>query len=295
MKRNFRSIGSVLGLIAVSFWVGCSEQSEPLSPNDDHGIQTLAKKVDLSDVEVKPVFRIPTGRNSERLTVFVFYERGGNRGGGGKKPPKDDGEEKECSDTNTNQAFSELGVRWPTSGIPVEYQPAFEPESVIGLAFEAIELGFSAWESAGALVNFSEDPDAPLAPERDDRNIVGWRQLVGRDAKKILAATFIWDNGNGAILETDIVFNTAQKWAVNPSIGPGSTLCGTDFDVQAIAAHEVGHLRGVGHVIDDGDATNGDETDATMFGSAAKGELKKQTLTPGDEDGAKKVFLLASS
>ena len=297
MKRSFRSIGSVLGLIAVSFWVGCSEQSEPLSPKDDHGIQTLAKKVQVPDVEVKPVFRIPTGRNSERLTVFVFYEKGGNDkgGGGGKKPPKDDGEEKECLDTNTNQAYSELGVLWPTSGIPVEYQPAFEPESVIDLAFDAIDRGFGAWEAVRALADFKEVLDAPLAPERDDRNIVGWRQLVGRDAKKILAATFIWDDGNSTITETDIVFNTAQKWAVNHSIEPGSQLCGTDFDVQAIAAHEVGHLRGVGHVIDDGDATNGDETDATMFGSAAKGELKKQTLTPGDEDGAKKVFLLASS
>lgn len=289
MKRSFRSIGSVLGLIAVSFWVGCSEQSEPLSPKDDHGIQTLAKKVQVPDVEVKPVFRIPTGRNSERLTVFVFYERGGKGGGGGKKPPKDDGGGEECSDTNTNQAFSELGVGWPNAGVDVEYQPAFEPESVIGLAFGSIDLAFTAWEIAVnnvSLVNFNRDPSAPLPPERDGRNIVGWRQLVGRDAKKILAATYIWDDGNGKISETDIVFNTAHKWAVNPSIESGSTICGKDFDVQAIGAHEIGHLLGLGHVIDDGDATNGDETDATMAPTAAKGELKKQTLTPGDMMGA---------
>ncbi len=292
MKRSVRSIGSVLGLIAVSFWVGCSEQSGPLSPKDDNRIEPLAKKVDVPGVEVKPVFRIPTGRKSERLTVFVFYEKGGNGGGGGKKPPKDDGGGEECSDANTNQAYSELGVGWPYSGISVEYQPTFEPESVIGLAFGAIDLAFNAWESAvnnESLVNFTKDSSAPLPPERDGRNIVGWRQLVGRDARKVLAATYIWDDGNGKISETDIVFNTAHKWAVNPSIKPGSTICGQDFDVQAIGTHEIGHLLGLGHVVDDGDSANGDETDATMAPTAAKGELKKQTLTQGDVDGAIKV------
>ena len=131
--------------------------------------------------------------------------------------------------------------------------------------------------------------NAPLPPERDNTNVVGWRQLVGRDAKKVLAATYIWDDGNGTILETDIVYNTAQKWAVNPAIEPGSTWCGTGFDVQAIGVHEIGHVLGLGHVNDDGDGTNGDETDATMAPTAAKGKLKKQTLTPGDVAGANRV------
>jgi len=158
----------------------------------------------------------------------------------------------------------------------------------VGVAFTAIDLGFGAWKQAVenpenpiVTFNFSEDALAPLPPERDSRNVVGWRQLVGRDARKVLAATYIWDDG-GTIVEADVVYNTAHKWAVNVPILPGGNDCGKDFDVQAIGTHEIGHFIGLGHVNTD---------DATMFGSAAKGELKKQTLTPGDADGAKQVLL----
>ena len=97
-----------------------------------------------------------------------------------------------------------------------------------------------------------------------------------------MAATYIWDNGEGTILEADILYNTSQSWAVNASIDEANdpTICGTDFDVEAIGVHEIGHLLGLGHV---------DNPAATMFGSAAKGELMKQTLTPGDALGGNEV------
>ena len=53
--------------------------------------------------------------------------------------------------------------------------------------------------------------------------------------------------------------------------------CCTDFDIQAIGAHEIGHFYGLGHTASG--------LDATMAPSAAKGESQKQTLTPGDVTG----------
>jgi hypothetical protein len=271
-------------------WLGCSKESESFSTVVQPEGQTLMKKSGIPAVEVAPVFRLPTGKNSERLTVFVFFEKGGNGKGGGDKPGggKPSGNGSSCSDPNNNQDYNLLGVTWPHGGISVDYQSAFEPEAVIDQAFPAVDLAIGSWEVAlnsTSFINCDINDNAPLPPARDDSNVIGWRQLVGKDARKVLAATYIWDDGNGFIIEADIVYNTAQDWTVNLTIAPGDNDCGTDFDVQAIGTHEIGHFIGLGHV---------DIEDATMFGSAGKGELKKQTLTPGDMDGAVAVSSPAS-
>lgn len=267
----------IIAILSLFVFFGC--QNNPTSP-------TVQEKVSLTkvgikrDLEVRPVFRIKTDRPGEFLTVFVFSEKMGrpDGAGGGKKPPK---EEEVCLDLNTNQAFAELGVVLPSLNFPVEYHPAFEPTDA---SFDAIDRAVSAWENASSdnLLDFLYNALGSAAPARDFTNVVGWRQFVGRGSG-FLAATFIWDDGT-TILEADIFYNLKHKWAVNAVIAAGDSTCGTNFDIQAIGTHELGHLIGLGHVV------NANEADATMAPSAAKGELQKQTLTPGDISGVLSVI-----
>lgn len=264
-------------LLSLIFILGCQTEQMPLSPSSS--LQTNLAKAVSSELEVTPVFRVKTEKSGEWLTVFVFHANMGRSDGrgGGKKPPK---ETEVCLDLNTNQAFAELGVVLPSANFPVEYHPVFEPTN----AFDAIDRAVSAWEDASSdsLLDFVYNALGTAAPARDFTNVVGWRQFVGRGSG-FLAATFIWDDGT-TILEADIFYNLKHKWAVNTVIAAGDSTCGTNFDIQAIGTHEFGHLIGLGHVV------NANEADATMAPSAAKGELQKQTLTPGDIAGVLSVM-----
>ena len=285
MQKSIHGFVAIAAISALS-WTSCGTDQKPLAADSDVELQALAKAgATPPGLEVKPVYRMPTNKPGVSLTVHVFYAKGGNGGGGGgKKPPKGDGGGEQCSDPNDSQAYALTGTWWANSGIDIKYQSLFEPETVLGASFGAIDAAFNTWETAvgnAGLVSFTEDDGAPLPPEWDGTNVVGWRQLVGKDARKVLAVTYTWFNTTtNEAVESDIVYNTSQKWAVNPAIDPGSSACGEQFDVQAIGTHEVGHLLGLDHVGD---------VDATMYGSAAKGELRKQTLAPGDIAGANAV------
>src|SRR5262249_3448355 len=108
---------------------------------------------------------------------------------------------------------------------------------------------------------------------------------------RVLASTsFLVDNLTGALLESDIFFNSAFAWSVAPNGEAGK------WDVQTIATHEIGHFSGLGHsAIGETQLMNGTRrvlsTGAVMFPIAlGPGDISGRSLGPDDIAGISDIF-----
>lgn len=92
--------------------------------------------------------------------------------------------------------------------------------------------------------------------------------------------TFV--RSTGEIIDADIVINLARfDFASVDAAG-----CLDTFDLPSTVTHEVGHLLGFDHTLDD---------EATMFGTADACETHKRTLSATDLDGLCTVYAAGAS
>lgn len=119
----------------------------------------------------------------------------------------------------------------------------------------------AAWNGAGAgtVVNATV---ASVSGFRlgDGIPMLNFRDPIGACTGNCLAATFTGffqqrSNGTWRITDADIVTNTARNWA-----SAGEACSGTEFRIEGVMVHEVGHLLGIGHTNVSG---------ATMFPSVS--------------------------
>jgi hypothetical protein len=74
----------------------------------------------------------------------------------------------------------------------------------------------------------------------DGASVIGFQNRP--DLDRVLASTsFLVDSATGALLESDIFFNSAFPWSVAAAGEPNR------FDLESIALHEIGHFSGLGH------------------------------------------------
>ena len=108
-------------------------------------------------------------------------------------------------------------------------------QAAVGRAFEtwqAVPSATIAYQFGGLTGGQPGDEDGVSA--------LGFRDRP--DLDRVLASTsFVIDMGSGALIESDIFFNSAFLWSVQSS-GEANR-----FDLQSIALHEIGHLSGLGH------------------------------------------------
>ncbi len=148
-------------------------------------------------------------------------------------------------------AYLKFGVEVGGRTVPVRWAPGPVRYFVFERAFggisaeafsDAIGRAAATWNAVPGLpVSFSAQGLTRSQPlESDGRTTLGF--LDRPDEERVLgAATFLLDASTGALLESDIYFNTRFRWSTSATGEAGA------HDLESIALHELGHLLGLGH------------------------------------------------
>ena len=147
----------------------------------------------------------------------------------------------------------------------------------------AITGATTAWDDAvsfniyGSITQqiFGETPSVTSPDGQNVKLFADLNDIGGLNPNSVIAVTFLHGifGGNSLtneILEADVVYNTVFVY------GNGNSNSGV-MDLQAIAAHEEGHVCGLGHT-----DTSLSCAENTMFPTAVYGETKKRT--PEEDD-----------
>lgn len=187
----------------------------------------------------------------------------------------------------------QVTLKWPQT--PVRYFVSAR-SSVSGVAvpdFEAaVARAFSRWEAVPtASISYSYGGLTLARPGDDDgSSTLGFENRPELD--RVLASTsFVIDDATGALLESDIFFNSSFQWSVAAGGETGR------FDLESIALHEIGHFSGLGHSalgeteLREGGGRRVLAADAIMFPIAfASGSIAGRTLKADDIAGISDIY-----
>jgi hypothetical protein len=105
-----------------------------------------------------------------------------------------------------------------------------------------LDRAFTTWQSVpSATIAYQFGGLTAALPGRDDgASTLGFQNRPELD--RVLASTsFLVDRVTGALVESDIFFNTAFPWSVSSAGTAGR------YDLESVALHEIGHFSGLGH------------------------------------------------
>ncbi|MCX6000680.1 MAG: hypothetical protein NTU41_14160, partial [Chloroflexi bacterium] len=200
-----------------------------------------------------------------------------------------------CSD------YSYGGIHWANpNGIKYWINPANSGVAA-NTAISALSAAFATWDNACGSLSFSYQGTTTLAAGvRDYNNVVSWEDL-GADSRTVALATFWYAASTKEIVEVDTQMNSALLWSytapnVSHDLSGSATPDGSrysdptnsgvvgKYDIQNIMTHEAGHWLNLS------DLYSGTQSELTMYGYGATGELKKDTLAYGDELGVEAIY-----
>lgn len=182
--------------------------------------------------------------------------------------------------TTDSSNYGLTGWHLPSS-ITWKLNASTVPESIgASDAFTVFTKAFDTWHAADSGKVFVYGGTTTAKNARfDGVNAVFW----GRLSPWTIGVTYVWYyTSTGLVAEVDTVFNKRYPWAIFPD-GAECQSSPDAYDLQDIATHEFGHWIGLD------DLYNTADTDLTMYGFGAGGELKKRTLGTGDFNGAANV------
>jgi hypothetical protein len=187
--------------------------------------------------------------------------------------------------TPTRLKWNEARVRWFATDRSVPGVSASQFQTAVASAF-------GTWEEVPtASIAFQFVGFTGAVPFDDDEISV-----FGFDAEpeleRVLGATsFVFDTRTGAIVESDVFFNSIFLWSTSATGDPAR------FDLQSVAAHEIGHFVGLGHSAL-GETEVRPEGGRRVFASGAvmfpislgRGVTKDRTLQPDDIAGVSDLY-----
>jgi predicted Zn-dependent protease len=177
-----------------------------------------------------------------------------------------------CGDGSKRSTTLYGGIKWKSFPVPV-----FIDATNSGLgsaAADAVRNALNTWDSQGhpATQFFTETVDQNAAKIK-----ISWEFIDGT-GNVLAQAGLIFNTKTKAIVSASIVFDSGDVWSITAE-NCGSM--GTSFDVENVAAHEIGHTIGLGHV---------DDNKLTMYRFASPGETLKRSLGIGDQRGLERLY-----
>jgi hypothetical protein len=143
-------------------------------------------------------------------------------------------------------------------------------------ALGAIKRGASVWNRVGGSsfkFIYRGRTASRSHGKYDGRNIVSFGPLKTGVLGENLN---IYYTSNGAIIDSDIRFNTRERWSTKKARNA--------FDLQSTAAHEFGHSLCLEDLYGAGDKSK------TMYGYGSRGDFKQRTLHPADKRGIQALY-----
>jgi hypothetical protein len=170
-------------------------------------------------------------------------------------------------------AYVLSGVSWPDRPVPYSINTTNMdlPDAAVETAMQA---GANVWsQQTNASVGFTyTGRSAQTTTGNDGLNLVVFRNAASGSA---IATTYWWSQGS-AIVDADVIF-----WDGAFQFFAGATGCVNGFYIEDIAAHEFGHVLGLGHST---------VATATMYPSVSPCNMSNRTLDPDDIAGITALY-----
>jgi hypothetical protein len=141
--------------------------------------------------------------------------------------------------------------------------------------------GISAWDVSGLSLTHN-DSTSQTNPCTDNPNSVTW-QPIG-SASTLAYTAPCQDTSTGQIVGFDIVFNSNADWSACADASACVNATAGDYSIAAVAAHEAGHVYGLGH-----DHGAKDER-LTMYFATGANDFGHATLGCGDRLGINALY-----
>lgn len=211
-----------------------------------------------------------------RVRVFVHEPKG-------EKPQADQSPILVCNsqDPNSNAIVPPTGWHLPANWTYTLNQSNVPSNVGSGNLTTIAANAFSVWKNAVSNLQITKTAfnTSVNRAKYDGQNIIAW----GRTSGSALAVTYTWYYTNtGLAVDTDTIFNLKFPWYWNSA--NNSCTDSNSYDAQNILTHELGHWLGLNDTYTNAYLEN------TMYGYGAKGEVKKDTLTNGDIQGAQAIY-----